>query len=96
MDKGLHRGERLYAALEALGGLKEYFCEMLTSWEPSPERQAEYPTRSAVLDEYPDQASIDVRLAHESLEMAREWPSSDDLDGAVVLVRRAHSASETL
>jgi hypothetical protein len=113
VDEGLHRGERLYAAFEALGGLKEYFGEMLTAWELSPERQAEYPTENAVLDEYPDQASIDVRLANgfvlvrlatgklawvtqKSLEFAREWPFSDDLDGAGVLLTRAQSTVGTV
>jgi hypothetical protein len=61
--EGLNRGEQLYSALKALEGLEYHFHEMLTSWELSPERQAECPTENVLLDGYPDQASIDLRLA---------------------------------
>jgi hypothetical protein len=44
--------------------MAEEFREMLTCWELSPERQAECPTENVVLDGYPNQASIDLRLAH--------------------------------
>ena len=62
--EGLNHGEQLYSALKALERLEDDFREMLTSWELSPERQAENPTENVVLDGYPDQASIDLRLAH--------------------------------
>jgi hypothetical protein len=60
----LNYGERLYAAFKALERLKGDFYEMLTTWELSPARQAEFPTENVVLEGYPDQASIDLRLAH--------------------------------
>jgi hypothetical protein len=62
--EGLNRGEQLYSALMALGRLEDDFRDTLTSWELSPERQAECPTENVLLDRYPDQASIDLRLAH--------------------------------
>jgi hypothetical protein len=61
--EGLNHGERLYAGFEALDRLVGDFREMLKSWKLSPERQAELPTEDVVLDGYPDQASIDLRLA---------------------------------
>ena len=62
--EGLNCGEQLYSALKAFQRLEYDFREMLTSWELSPERQAECPTENVLLDEYPEQASIDLRLAH--------------------------------
>jgi ribosomal protein L16 Arg81 hydroxylase len=64
LDEKLNRGERLFAALDALGWVTEHFHEVLKSWELSPERQAEFPTEDVVLDGPPDQPSIDLRLAH--------------------------------
>ena len=101
--EGLNDGEQLRATFEALGKLKDDFRESLISWEGSDERQAECPTENVLLDGYPDQASIDLRLAHgfalvrlktgklawvteTALEAARDWPFSDDLDGALVLL----------
>jgi hypothetical protein len=54
-------GEQLYSALKALGRLEDDFREMLTSWELSPERQAECPTENVLLDGHPDQTPIDLR-----------------------------------
>ena len=54
----------MYSALKALERLKYYVREDLTSWELSPKRQAECPTEDEFLEGYPDQASIDLRLAH--------------------------------
>ena len=62
--EGLNSGEQLYSAFKALERLKDDFGEILTSCELSPERQAECPTESVLLEGYPNQASIDLRLTH--------------------------------